>query len=131
MPAGRFRKMGVSAEFRDFVLDQLAGLPGLRAQRMFGGVGLYSGETFFAILARDELYLKVDEATRARYEAAGCHAFKPYADRPMTMAYWSVPLAVLEDPAELLEWARAAVRVAAAAPRKPRRREAPRGKRPR
>jgi len=30
--------------FKDFVLDQLGGLPGLRARRMFGGTGLYAGD---------------------------------------------------------------------------------------
>lgn len=118
---GRFKRMGVSTEFRDFVLDQLARVPALRARRMFGGVGLYSGETFFAILAGDELYLKVDERTRPRYEEAGSHAFKPYADRPMTMAYWCVPLGVLEDAAELVAWAREAIGVSATGPQTRRR----------
>ena len=36
--------------FRDFVLEQLAALEGLRSKRMFGGNGLYSGEVFFGIL---------------------------------------------------------------------------------
>ena len=36
--------------FKDFVMDQLAALPELRAKRMFGGYGLYGGEHFFGIL---------------------------------------------------------------------------------
>jgi len=110
--------MRVSAEFRDFVLDQLAAIPQLRSRAMFGGVGLYSGETFFGILAADELFLRTDESTRGAYEAAGSEPFRPYADRPMTMAYWRVPLGVLEDAADLGAWAKAAVRVAASAPAK-------------
>ena len=39
--------MRVSADVREFVLDQLSELRGLRAQSMFGGVGLYAGEAFF------------------------------------------------------------------------------------
>jgi DNA transformation protein len=125
---GAFKRMAVREEFRDFVLDQLRGVPRLRALRMFGGVGLYSGEVFFAILAGDELFLKVDDTTRARYEAVGSQPFRPFADRPMTMAYWRVPLEVLEDGTELVTWAREAVRVAAAAPAKPRKTK-PKGKR--
>jgi len=34
--------------FKDFVLDQLAGLPELRARAMFGAHGLYSADRFFA-----------------------------------------------------------------------------------
>ena len=114
----RLRPLRVSQEFRSFVLDQLGGVPLLRSRAMFGGVGLYSGETFFGILAADELFLRTDESTRGAYEAAGSEPFRPYADRPMTMAYWRVPLGVLEDAADLGAWAKAAVRVAASAPAK-------------
>ena len=104
--------MRVSRSVRDFVLDQLAGLDGLRAQSMFGGVGLYAGEIFFGIVAGDVLYLKVDEATRATYEAAGAEPFTPYADRAMTMSYYAVPVDVLESAPVLIEWARRAVTAA-------------------
>lgn len=125
-----FRSLRVAPEFRDFVLDQLAGIPQLRPKAMFGGVGLYSGERFFAILAADELFFKVDDSNRAAYEAAGSEPFRPLADpdRPVSMSYWRVPIEVLEDPLELTEWARAAIRVAAAAlpARKPRAKRRPR-----
>jgi DNA transformation protein len=124
-PSRRLRPLRVSKEFRSFVLDQLGGVPQLRARAMFGGVGLYSGETFFGIIAADELFLRTDDSTRPAYEAAGSEPFKPYAGRPMTMAYWRVPVGVLEDAAELAAWAKAAVRVAANAPPK-RRRSRPR-----
>ena len=109
------RSMRVSASFRDFVLDQLAGVDGLRARAMFGGVGLYAEDTFFGILAADVLFFKVGDTNRHEYEDAGCAPFKPYADRAMTMPYYSVPIAVLEDPVELGEWAARAVAAAKAA----------------
>ena len=91
---------------------------------MFGGVGLYSGEQFFGIIAADELFFKVDDANRAGYEAAGSEPFRPVLDRPVSMSYWRVPIEVLEDPGELAVWARAAIRAAGEAPRrKPRRRK--------
>ena len=102
----------MSGSVRDFVLDQLAGLEGLRARAMFGGVGLYAGEVFFGIVAADVLYFKVDDSTRAEYEAAGSKPFKPYADRPMSDALYSVPVEVLESAPTLVEWARRAVAVA-------------------
>ena len=104
--------MRVSGNVRDFVLDQLAGLEGLRARAMFGGVGLYAGEVFFGIVAADVLYFKVDDSTRAEYEAAGSTPFKPYADRAMTMPYYAVPVEVLESAPTLIVWARRAVAVA-------------------
>jgi DNA transformation protein len=106
--------MRISDGFRAFVLDQLEGVKGLRARAMFGGVGLYAADTFFGILAADVLYFKVGDANRSEYEGAGSLPFKPYADRPMTMPYYNVPIAVLEDAAALREWARRAVAVAAA-----------------
>jgi DNA transformation protein len=127
-PRVTFRSLRVTPEFRDFVLDQLAGIADLRSRRMFGGVGLYSGERFFGILAADELFFKVDDSNRAGYEAAGSEPFRPVMDRPVSMSYWRVPLEVLEDPAELVVWARVAVAVASRAPRK-RRRSAARGPR--
>jgi DNA transformation protein len=101
--------------FTIFVLDQLADLGDVTARSMFGGVGLYSGDLFFGIIARDVLYLKVDDATRPAFEAAGSAPFAPYPDRPATMQYYEVPLAVLESAADLVGWARDAVAVAARA----------------
>ena len=64
--------MSVSQGFRAFVLEQLARTtPGLRARSMFGGVGLYSGDLFFALMDDDVLYFKVDDTTRARFEKRG------------------------------------------------------------
>ena len=104
--------MRVSAGFREFVLDQLAGVKGLRARAMFGGVGLYTEEVFFGILAADVLFFKVDDTNRREYETAGSSPFKPYADWAMTMPYYNVPIVVLEDAVMLGEWAARAVAVA-------------------
>jgi DNA transformation protein and related proteins len=114
--------MRVSHSYRDFVLDQLSGVPGLRPKAMFGGIGLYAGDRFFGILAGDLLYFKVDESNRGDYEASGSSAFKPYADRPMTMPYFDVPIAVIEDPDELARWAARSIAIATTpVPRRARR----------
>src|SRR5262245_6522473 len=119
---GRLASMRVTPGFRAFVLEQLASVKSLHARAMFGGVGLYAGDAFFGIIAADTLYLKVDETNRGQYDALGMPAFKPFADRPMSMSYYQVPAQVLEDSNELAAWARASVRVATrAASRKARR----------
>ena len=124
---GPLRPMRVSAGFRDFVLDQLSGVDGLRAKAMFGGVGLYAEDVFFGILAADVLFFKVDDTNRREYERAGSSPFEPYADRAMTMPYYNVPITVLEDPVLLGQWAVRAVAVAQTArtakPTKTRKRE--------
>ena len=98
----------VSEGFKAFVLDQLGPL-GVTARSMFGGVGLYKDDVFFAILAGDVLYLKTDDRNRPAFERAGMPPFKPYPNRSGTMRYFAVPLDVLEDSRALVAWSRAAV----------------------
>jgi DNA transformation protein len=110
----RLTPMRVSAGFREFVLGQLEDIPDLYAKPMFGGIGLYSGDVFFGIVAGDVLYFKVGETNRADYEQAGSRPFKPYADRPVTMQYYSVPTAAVEDAGAVTQWARRSIAVARA-----------------
>lgn len=104
--------MRVSPDYRDHVLDQLACLGRVSARNMFGGVGLYLDDLFFALIADDVLYFKVDDTTRGAYESLGMAAFKPYRNRLMTMAYYEVPTEALEDMDHLQSWGREAVEVA-------------------
>ena len=109
--------MAVTDSFVAFVLDQLDPLGPIASKRMFGGVGLYAGNLFFALIADDELYLKADEATRDAREKAGARPFQPFPDRPKgkgRMQYYSVPAAILEDPDALLAWAKEAIAIAGA-----------------
>ena len=112
-PRGRFTSLKVSDGFREFVLDQLSGVKELRAKSMFGGVGLYSGDLFFGIVAADVLYFKVGDANRADYERTNAVPFAPYAGRPSTN-YYAVPLSVLEDARSLVRWATRSIDVATA-----------------
>jgi len=116
--------MRVSDSFRAYVLEQLDGVKALLPRAMFGGVGLYAGDDFFGIIAADALYFKVDDGNRGSYESAGMKAFKPYADRPVSMSYYRVPVGVLEDADELTAWARAAIQAAKASGKKARARKA-------
>jgi DNA transformation protein len=102
----------VTPAFRAFVLDQIEELGEVTPRSMFGGVGLYCRGLFFGIIARDTLYLKVDDRNRPDYVHAGMKPFKPYADRPGTMHYYAVPLDVLESALDLTTWARKAVAAA-------------------
>jgi DNA transformation protein len=103
--------MAVSADYRDFVLEQLAPLGQVTARRMFGGVGIYANGLFFALIDDDVLYLKGDESLKPEFEAAGCHAFAPFgADKPMS--YWTAPTEALDDQDILLDWARKSLEVA-------------------
>jgi DNA transformation protein and related proteins len=105
--------VSVSQGFRTFVLEQLARTtPGLRARSMFGGVGLYSSDLFFALMDDDVLYFKVDDSTRARFEERGMGPFRPGGEGGEVMQYYEVPADVMEDAEALAPWAAEAVEVA-------------------
>lgn len=105
--------MTVSASFQTLVVDQLTrAMPAIRARPMFGGVGIYSGELFFALIADDTVYFKVDASTRPDFEARGMEPFRPFGEEGGTMQYYQLPEDLLEDPEALRPWAEKAVAVA-------------------
>lgn len=109
--------MPVSPNFLDFVIDQLGGIGSVRARRMFGGIGLYCDDLFFAVIDDDVVYFKVDDSNRDDYTSRGCEPFRPLADDPKaaSMSYFRVPSDILEDSDEIKTWARRSVSVASAA----------------
>ncbi len=101
--------------FKEFVLDQLAAVPDLRARAMFGAHGLYSGGRFFGILDDGRLFFKTDAQSQADYVARGMGPFTyELKGRLMTMGYHEVPPDVLEAAPELVAWAERAIKVATA-----------------
>lgn len=115
--------MAVSASFRTFVIDQLSRtVPRIRGRSMFGGVGIYAGELFFALLADDALYFKVDDSNRPDFEAQGMGPFQPYGEGGEVMQYYQVPADLLEDAEALRPWAEKAIAVAARKSKRARRR---------
>jgi DNA transformation protein len=103
--------MSVSDNYRTYIVDQLGALPGLSTRRMFGGLGLYSGEWFFALIDDDVLYFKVDDANREDYTSRGMKAFMPFPGQP-SLGYFQVPPDVIEEAEDLTRWARRSVEVA-------------------
>src|SRR3982750_229044 len=109
--------MPVSDGYLTYVLDQLRPVvPGVRARRMFGGIGLYAADLFFGIIDDDVLFLKVDEVTRRDYEARGMPPFSPY-EGGVSMNYSQLPEEILEERETLQLWAGRALDVARTARR--------------
>lgn len=106
--------MAVSPEFTDYVVDLMAPVGAVAPRRMFGGVGIFYRDLMFALIAGDVLYLKVDDTTRADFEAAGVGPFT-YETKKGTRGlrgYWRAPDEVMENEDEFALWARDAVDVA-------------------
>lgn len=100
----------------DHSLELLSALGPVRARRMFGGWGLYAHDVMVGLIASERLYLKVDSDTRGHFEQAGCEPFVYTGQsKPVTMSYWNVPAEAMDSPAEMLPWARLALRAALAA----------------
>ena len=94
--------------FKDFIVDQLRELDNLEARRMFGSFGLYRDETFFGIVSKGRLYLKVDDATLGEYRKRKMKPFRPNAKQTLK-SYYQVPVDIIEDADQLAAWARRAI----------------------
>ena len=117
--------MAKDTEFAAMIREALSPMGDVATRSMFGGFNVSLDGLTFGIIADDQLYLKVDDRTRGRYEAAGLKPFKPFPDKPASKGYYAVPDALLDEPETLCDWARdafdAALRVRAAKPKSARR----------
>ena len=108
--------MAVTEGFKDLVRDLLAGFGPVTIRNMFGGAGIYADGIMFAILAEDVLYLKADETSARAFRAEGMEPFTYVTEGkgPVVMSYFEAPPRLLDEPDELVTWAREAHRVARA-----------------
>ena len=89
--------MTVSQEFIDYLEDKLQDAGYIYSKRMFGGVGIYLNDVFFAIVADDILYFKVTVANEAFFEDMKMPWFRPYKDQSRKMKYRQVPDETIES----------------------------------
>ena len=118
--------MATVSELVRFLCESLTPLGAITARRMFGGYAVYCDGVVFALVAHNVLYFKTDDGNRSDYEALGLPPFKPFDDKPTVMPYFPPPESALDDPEELMLWARPALAAAirTAAVKKPARRKA-------
>jgi DNA transformation protein len=82
-------------------------------RRMFGGAGLYAEDVMFALALRGEIFLKADAETIPLLQAEGSEPFVYQArGRRVVMSFWRLPDRLLDDPEDLANFARAALKVA-------------------
>ena len=98
--------MPVSDEFLAYIVDLFSAWGGVSARKMFGGAGLYRDGTMFGLIADNVAYLKADDSNRDDFVKAGASAFKPYPHKSTIMPYYEIPPDVLEEPEELIRWAK-------------------------
>ena len=100
--------------FTQLCVEMLSPLGPVRVRRMFGGQGIYVDGLFMAIVDDGQLFLKTDEVTRERFDAAGCVPFTfPNKDgEAVVTSYRRPPEDALESPPLMLPWARLALEAA-------------------
>jgi len=99
---------------RDFLIDLFEQFGPVTIRRMFSGFGISADGTNFALALRSGLYFRADEDMIAQFEAEGSKPFQ-YQTRAKTVtvnSYWELPARLFDDPEELSDWARAALRAA-------------------
>jgi DNA transformation protein len=106
--------MSADSRFADYCCELLASAGPCRARRMFGGWGISTDGLTIAIVADlgsgEQLWLKADDETRSRYEAAGCERFTYRAQGvERSMNYYSAPQEALESAQFMAPWARQAL----------------------
>lgn len=102
--------MAASAEYLDFIKEQLADFGPVTVRRMFGGAGIFREGLMFALIADETLYLKADEVSQGEFEALTLPPFTYGAKggKRTVMSYWRAPEACLDDRDEMTGWARKA-----------------------
>jgi DNA transformation protein len=102
--------MARHSEFVEFVLELLTSIGAVRARAMFGGFGIYRGDTFFAIIVDDKLYFKTDHVTCREFTARGLSPFTcATRGKTITMQYYEAPPEVFEESEAMQCWAQQAV----------------------
>jgi DNA transformation protein and related proteins len=114
--------MAISKDFADYCCELLCGVGTPTPKRMFGGWGISVDGVTIAVIAdltklggaNEKLYLKVDEVTKAQFEAAGGKRFEMASKdgKTMGMNYFTTPDETMESPDAMLPWARLALNVA-------------------
>lgn len=98
--------MTPKSEFLEYLLEMLQSLGDVRAKSMFGGWGVYAGDLFFALVANETLYLKVDDVNRAEFESRALEPFRYEANGKVSvMSYYPPPAEALDDREMLCTWA--------------------------
>jgi DNA transformation protein and related proteins len=98
----------------DDIAELFSGLGPVRVRRMFSGFGIFVDGMMFALVIRDVIYLKTDEAGSSDFAREGLAPFDYLAKgtRRVITSYWRMPDRLYDDPDELAEWGRRAIAVA-------------------
>jgi len=115
-----------SDEYLSFVGELFAPAFPVRIRRMFGGAGIFWEEVMVGLVAYERIYLKVDDTTKADFEAEGSKpfVFTPKSGERVAMSYLELPERLYDEPDEMRAWALKARDVGMRAKTKPKKQAA-------
>ncbi|MGH2587431.1 MAG: TfoX/Sxy family protein, partial [Dehalococcoidia bacterium] len=92
----------------------LAPLGSVTLRRMFGKAGVFCDGLMFGMVTEDTLYFRVDDHNQAAFKEA--ESFPPLSyekkGRAIDLSFWRAPERLLDEPDELVTWAREALAAA-------------------
>lgn len=105
--------MSTSAEYIEYILDQLRPIGSLSTRRMFGCVGVFHQGLMFALIDNGRLYIKSDPVNRPLFMTQNYLPFT-YISRGKTMPlyYHAMPEDIIDEQDDLLTWAKLGIAAA-------------------
>ncbi len=106
--------MVASDTFAEFLREQLDPLGRITLRRMFGKTGVFCSGVMFGMVTENMLYFRVDELNRSTFAEAASSPPLNYEKKGVAidLSFWRVPERLLDEPDELVTWARAALAAA-------------------
>src|SRR5438046_2905595 len=106
--------MVASDSFASLLREELAPLGRVTMRRMFGKTGVFCDGLMFAMVTQDMLYFRVDDHNSAAFEEARSSPPLNYEKngRTIDLSFWRAPERLLDEPDELIAWARTALAAA-------------------
>ena len=106
--------MVASADFAEFLRDQLAPLGHITTRRMFGKTGVFCQGVMLGMVTENILYFRVDSLNKATFKEAESFPSLNYVKKGSTidLSFWRVPDRLLDEREEFVAWARSALAAA-------------------
>jgi DNA transformation protein len=106
--------MVASDSFAEFLREQLAPLGRVTMRRMFGKTGVFCDGHMFGMVTDNMLYLRVDDHNREAFKEAEASPPLNYRKKGVAidLSFWRAPERLLDEPDELVAWARVALAAA-------------------
>ena len=106
--------MVASNRFAEFLREHLEPLGHIVMRRMFGKTGVFCDGLMLAMVRDNILYFRVDDGNRAAFKEAESLPPLNYEKQghSIDLSFWRVPERLIDEPDELVAWARLALAAA-------------------